>query len=79
MVDEEKVERAVVNASPLILLGRTGYLHLLQAVARTAVVPEDVEGEVRAKGDSDPAAIALAEASWIARAPVARLSAASVC
>ena len=41
----------VVNASPLILLGKTGYLDLLAALADTVVVPQAVAGEVGAKPD----------------------------
>jgi len=41
----------VVNASPLILLGKTGHLDLLAALADTVVVPQAVAGEVGAKPD----------------------------
>ncbi len=39
----------VVNASPLILLGKTDYLGLLGALANQVVVPRAVAGEVGAK------------------------------
>jgi len=43
-------DAAVTNASPLIYLGRTGNLHLLQRCARTVSVPEAVVREIRAAG-----------------------------
>ena len=41
----------VVNASPLILLGKTRHLDLLAALADTVVVPQAVANEVGAKPD----------------------------
>jgi predicted nucleic acid-binding protein len=41
----------VVNASPLILLGKTGHLDLLAVLADNVVVPQAVAGEVGAKPD----------------------------
>jgi predicted nucleic acid-binding protein len=41
----------VVNASPLILLGKTGHLDLLAALTDTIVVPQAVAKEVSAKPD----------------------------
>ena len=41
----------VVNASPLIRLGKTGHLDLLAALADTVVVPLAVANEVGAKPD----------------------------
>ena len=41
----------VVNASPLILLGKTGHLDLLAALADTVVVPQAVVTEVGVKPD----------------------------
>ena len=41
----------VVNASPLILLGKTRHLDLLAALADTVVVPQAVAKEVGAKPD----------------------------
>lgn len=41
----------VVNASPLILLGKAGYLDLLDALADFMVVPQAVADEVAAKPD----------------------------
>ncbi len=58
------VERAVVNASPIILLSRVEALDLLRAVARAVYVPTAVVDEVNAKGGGDAASRALARASW---------------
>jgi uncharacterized protein len=41
----------MVNASPRILLGKTGHLDLLAALAHTVVVPQAVASEVGAKPD----------------------------
>ena len=41
-------ESAVVNASPLIYLGRTGNLHLIEGCARNVWVPDVVLDEIRA-------------------------------
>jgi predicted nucleic acid-binding protein len=43
--------RWVVNASPLILLGKTQHLDLLAALAGVVVVPQAVASEVGAKPD----------------------------
>ena len=43
--------RWVVNASPLILLGNTGHLGLLGALADQVAVPRAVADEVGAKPD----------------------------
>ncbi len=43
----------VVNASPLILLGKTDQLELLSALADQIVVPKAVADEVGAKPDGD--------------------------
>lgn len=46
----------VVNASPLILLSRTGRLDLLVSLAKSLIVPEAVIREIRAGSDRDDAA-----------------------
>ena len=58
-------EQIVVNASPLIFLSRSGHLDLLRVACDRAVVPEAVAGEIRARGDSDPTARALAQTEWL--------------
>ena len=46
----------VVNASPLIVLGKAGCLPLLERLARTVIVPAAVAVEVKAGPPGDPAA-----------------------
>ena len=48
-------KRWVVNASPLILLGKTGHLGLLGALTDQIAVPRAVADEVGAKPDGDAA------------------------
>ena len=50
----------VVNASPVVLLGKTGHLDLLAALADPVVIPQAVANEVGAKPDG---AAILAELS----------------
>ena len=63
------LEAVVVDASPLILLGRVGHLNLLREISRHVLVPEQVIAEVDAKGVADPAAKALASAEWMVSMP----------
>jgi predicted nucleic acid-binding protein len=49
----------IVNASPLILLGKINRLDLLSALAPGLAIPESVAREVRAGPDSDPAKLWL--------------------
>ncbi len=58
-------EAAVVNASPLIYLARTKFLHLLQLAAPEVLIPRVVVSEIEARGPSDPATRALTETSWL--------------
>ena len=53
--------RWVVNASPLILLGKTDNLDLLSALADIVVVPRAVVNEVGAKPDGAPILHVLAQ------------------
>lgn len=53
-------ERWVVNASPLIALGRIGRLDLLAALADEVVIPEDVVSEVERGGDDASAYVRAA-------------------
>jgi predicted nucleic acid-binding protein len=59
------IETAVANASPLIYLARTNFLHFLQLAAPEVHIPRAVATEIEARGTSDPAARALAETSWL--------------
>ena len=45
----------VVNASPLIILGKIDLLHVVRGLAETLVVPAAVAQEVAAGPESDPA------------------------
>ncbi len=54
----------IVNASPLILLGKINRLDLLEQLCRSLVIPYPVSLEILAGPDLDPAKI------WILGAPV---------
>ena len=58
-------ESAVVNASPLIFLSRTGLIPLIQLISAEVIVPESVAIEIEVRGKGDPAAQALANTSWL--------------
>lgn len=58
-------ESAAVNASPLILLARSGYFELLRVAADQIVVPDAVIDEIRRRGASDPVVQAADQASWL--------------
>jgi predicted nucleic acid-binding protein len=62
-------EPAVVNASPLIFLSRAGLSDLLQLVSSEIIVPEAVAYEIQVRGESDPAAQALATTPWLVVSP----------
>jgi len=50
----------IVNTSPLIHLSEAGLLHFLREAADVVWLPETVATEIRAYGESDPTARALA-------------------
>ena len=56
---------AVMNASPLIFLSRSGQLDLLRHFADRILVPEPVIQEIQAKGPDDITAIAFEDTSWL--------------
>ena len=56
---------AVLNASPLIILARAGYLDLVPKLASSVVVPRAVATEVTAGPAEDPAVKFLAKPSWL--------------
>lgn len=58
-------DEAFVNASPLILLSRTGQLDLLRLAAAKVWVPEAVRLEIGVKGPADPVVKALATNEWL--------------
>lgn len=52
----------IANASPVIVLAKAGYLHLLKQLPSELLLPEAVVKEVLAGPESDPARSALAGA-----------------
>jgi len=60
-------DQIVVNASPLIVLARTGRIDLLTLAGTPIHVPESVSSEVRAH--SDEAARALDTVTWLQTVP----------
>ena len=56
---------AVVNASPLIVLARAGYLDLLPMIFSSVVVPRGVVAEINAGPAEDPLSAVLAGAKWL--------------
>ena len=59
-----RIERVVVDASPLIILFKSGLAGLLPQLFTEIVVPATVRDEVMASGKNDPAVIGLADAAW---------------
>lgn len=57
----------VANASPVILLAKTGYLDLLAQLSSELVLPESVVEEIVAGSATDPARQAV-EGGWGVRA-----------
>jgi predicted nucleic acid-binding protein len=57
-------EPPAIDASPLIVTARTGYLHLLRVLGDRIVVPRPVADEVMRRPD-DPAARALRVEPWL--------------
>jgi predicted nucleic acid-binding protein len=58
------LDRAVVNAGPLVALSLAGRLDLLPALFREFWIPEAVFREVAVAGLGRPGAAALSEAAW---------------
>jgi predicted nucleic acid-binding protein len=56
---------AIVNASPLILLAKTGNLGLLHLAGDPVFVPRAVEQEILQGGPTDPATQALRHTNWL--------------
>ncbi len=56
---------SVVDASPVIALSKTGLLSLLHLAGDPVFVPLVVVQEIQQGGPNDPAARALAAASWL--------------
>lgn len=64
-----RIERVVVNASPLITLFRAGLHPLLPRLFTEIVVPEAVWAEVVSQTHNDPAARGLPASNWARRTP----------
>lgn len=58
-----RIERVVADASPLIILFKSGLAGLLPQLFTEILVPATVRQEVMAEGKSDPAVIGLANAA----------------
>jgi predicted nucleic acid-binding protein len=63
----------VVNASPLIALGKVGQLDLLRLLSEDVLLPEPVVQEILAGPEGDPARSAIA-AGWGHRVPADTIS-----
>jgi predicted nucleic acid-binding protein len=61
------LDRAVVNAGPMVALSLAGRLDLLPALFKEFWIPETVFHEVAVAGLGRPGAAALGEAAWAAR------------
>ena len=62
-----RIEKVVANASPLIILFKSGLADLLPELFSEIAVPNGVFEEVVAGGPLDAAAAALADIAWIHR------------
>jgi len=65
-----RIEKVVVNSSPLIVLFRSGQADLLPRLFGEIVVPEAVYQEILAGREDDAAKMALPQLSWINREKV---------
>lgn len=63
-------EPAIINASPLIFLSRSGHLALLRAFADDVWVPETVAEEILRRGPDDQTARAIQQTPWLSIKPV---------
>lgn len=66
--------RIIVNASPLIVLFKSGLEHLLPQLCEEVLVPAAVWDEVISGGANDPAALALPNVAWTRRAEVTTIN-----
>lgn len=65
-----RIEKVVVNSSPLIVLFRSGQADLLPQLFKSIVVPEQVFEEILA-GEKDEAAVALPQTPWLKKKKIA--------
>jgi predicted nucleic acid-binding protein len=59
------VKPAVLNASPLIILARAGYIDVVPTLLSPVVIPRAVVAEVKAGPPEDAAVKLLANSSWV--------------
>jgi predicted nucleic acid-binding protein len=59
------VKPAVLNASPVIVLARAGFLDLVPNLVSAPVIPRAVATEIKAAPTEDPAAMFLTRPSWL--------------
>jgi predicted nucleic acid-binding protein len=59
------VKTAVLNASPVIILARAGFLELVPKLVSSPVIPRAVATEIKAGRAEDPAFRFLASPSWL--------------
>jgi predicted nucleic acid-binding protein len=69
-----QLEKIVINASPFILLFKSGQADLLPQLFHEVAVPNAVWEEVIAGGQSDAAATELTNVAWIRRIEVPALA-----
>jgi predicted nucleic acid-binding protein len=55
----------ITNASPVIVLAKTGFLDLMRVLGDPVLVPTVVVHEIQQAGPNDPAVQALGQASWM--------------
>jgi predicted nucleic acid-binding protein len=65
--------RRIVNASPLILLSKTGHLDLLRLGGSEVVTPDVVITEIGAKGGNDHTVEAIRKTSWLSVVPISAI------
>ena len=59
------MKHAVLNASPVIVLARAGYLDLIPKLVSSPVIPRAVVNEIQAGRSDDPAVEFLSSANWL--------------
>ena len=65
-----RIEKVVVNSSPLIVLFRSGQADLMHRLFNEVIVPEQVYAEVLAGRKDDTARILLPRTNWVIRKKV---------
>ena len=59
------MSEAVCNASPLIVLAKSGLLHLFPKLFDRVLVPQAVAEEIAAAPFDDPMRLALPKSAWL--------------